>query len=180
MSIKAPRPESIGSSQDQSWREGVSSRVKILEKEVEVGLFSSLATLENTGSSETEVFTYTIPRNALLGSIFSFGLMGTWASGTGVARRIRVSLGGVTIFDTGILSVTSSTVSWSVSGEVLAVSSTSEKAGVSLISSYESLQAVSNYTALTLDLTTPLDFKLFLTGAATGEVKLESLKGLIK
>lgn len=164
-------PEKIDSERFRRWLEEV--QVHINRR----ATFYSVTQGACSGSGETDIFSSTIERNYLdhIGDSIEFMAAGTYAN-TANNKQIRVYLGSTVVFDSGALAITGAQ-DWCVRGELIRVTSTSQKIATIHVSSDSTLQALSDYKTATENLATDLTFKLTAQGGASNDIVGQMWKG---
>lgn len=130
----------------------------------------------NTGTSETVLFTYTIPANGLgvNGDRYEVQWSGVFVSSGTATRQLKAYLAGNNIFDTGALTV-SLAASWEIECTIMRVSATVVRYSISMTTEGAALAAytaVDEVTGLTLSGTNVLELKGTAggLGAATNDI----------
>lgn len=141
-----------------------------VRKPVDYGraLFDHFADAGNVGTGEDDLYSDTIPAGRLAnnGDKLSASYGGTFVSSATATRQVRAYFGGTLIFDTGALSLSSSS-SWTLYIDVIRVSSSVVRCMASLSTQGAALSAYTAYTEVTgLTLTNTQIMKI--TGEAAG------------
>jgi hypothetical protein len=119
----------------------------------------------NVGTGEDDLASFTVPAATLAvnGDRLEFEAAGTFAA-TANNKRIRVKFGATTIFDTGVLAITSAS-DWQISGTIVRTGAATQKCVVTWECSDTSLNPVPDYTTAAETLSGTVILKL--TGEAT-------------
>lgn len=147
-------------------RRTIDQIVAALEKTVTT-LYVSVTQAGCAAATETDLFTYTVPRGTLssVGDSLEFAACGTFASTASTNKTIRVKWGVLTIYNSGSLAITAASRYWSLRGSVTKVSATSQKCVTEISTNDSALVSSVTYTAATSDLAA--DVALKVCGQAT-------------
>lgn len=131
-------------------------------------IFENFTDVGNSGTSETDLYTYTTPANTLAtnGEQIQSEYGGVFVSSGTATRQVRIYFGGTAIFDSGALTLSLSSA-WTVYVTIVRVSSTVIRYAVSFTTQGAALSAytsVGELTGLTLSNTNILK----ITGQAAG------------
>lgn len=140
-------------------------------------LYQNTNQVAASGSSETDLYSYTMPANTLsaTGESVIIDITGTFAASANT-KTIRVKLGATTIFTTGALAITAAT-KWTLICKTIRVSDTSQKTTVTITSNpASSLLAPMDFTTSTETLSTSNILKVTGQGGASSDVVAEWVK----
>lgn len=127
--------------------------------------YSTTAT-GNSGSSETELYAYSVPGKTLRknGETIEFWFSGTMVAHATATRQIRIKFGATTIFDSTPKATTTS-YDFSVRGLIMRVSATSQKC-ITVMDTTQELFLITDYATTTETLSGAVSLRI--TGEAAG------------
>lgn len=170
-----------GTGANNEWLE--KSRIVFGVRNSSSSLFESFSDVGNGTTVETDLHTYTTPVSTLAinGEKILSNYSGTFVSSGTATRQIKVYFGGTVIFDTGAITI-SSTSSWDIKTKIIRVSATVIRYSVTLTTQGASLSAytsVGELTGLTLSNTNILKItgQAAGVGAATNDILLKLSDG---
>lgn len=155
----------------------VSSALDWVWKENQSVLAQSTTTAGNSGTTETDLYSYSVPANTLRkdGESLDFWFAGTLLGHATATRQLRVKLGAATIFDS---TAKTNTVAYdfSLRGTIMRVSNTSQKC-ISVLGTTQELFVMADYATATETLSSAVILKLTgqagAAGAATNDIVFE-------
>lgn len=156
----------------------VSSALDWVWKENNSVLAQSTTTVGNSGTTETDLYSYSVPANTLRqnGESLDFWFGGTFLGHATATRQLRVKLGATTIYDSTAQNNTTN-YEFSVRGTIIRVSNTSQKCITVLNSTQAQLFVFADYATAAETLSGALTLKLTGqaggVGAATNDIKFE-------
>lgn len=138
----------------------------------------STTTVGNSGTTETDLFSFSVPENTLRKDRESleFWFGGTLLSHATATRQLRVKFGATTIFDSTAQTNTTN-YEFSIRGQIIRVNATSQKSIVFLNTTQAQLFVFADYTTSAETLSSASILKLTGqaggVGAATNDIKFE-------
>lgn len=140
-----------------------------LTTKVSVGgtLNTSTTQTGNTASTETDLYSFSVPASTLLtnGNALHLECGGTFAGSANTDKRLRVKYGATTLYDSGALAITSA-ASWTLLANVLRTGAATQKGSAAFNSSSSVLTASAGYSAAAETLSGAVTIKI--TGQGTG------------
>lgn len=131
----------------------------------------NIASVSNTSTTETDLFTYTLPANGFSSDGESLQtIYGGQFAATVNNKRLRVYFAGTAIYDSGALAITAAT-DWAINVTVIKTSSSTARCITSISTSSATLIGSAQYTALTgLSFTGTNILKLTGQGGASSDI----------
>lgn len=132
-------------------------------------LFDHYADVNNSGTSETDLYTDTLVAGQLAnnGEKIEVIYAGIFTGAVSASQRLKVYFGGTAIFDSGALSIGVATDSWDLKVSVIRVSASVVRCSAALITNFATLSAFATYTEVT-GLTLANTQIVKVTGTAAG------------
>lgn len=139
-------------------------------------LYNNFSSVSNSGSTETDLFSYTLPAGTLStnGETVEGIVAGTFAA-TANNKTLRVKLGATTVFTSGSLAITSAT-DWSLSYVLIRVSDTSQKFIGTLSLSNSTTQSFTDYSTAAETLSVSNIINVTGQGTASSDITAEFTK----
>lgn len=151
-------------------------QLKVLLTVAHVTLYSSVTQTGNTAATETTLFSYVLPVNELSNMDgLAFEASGTFAATAAVDKRIKVKFGTTTIYDSGVLAITTAE-SWVLHGTITRSGNASQKCNVTITTSSSVLVAKAVYTAATESLSSSVTLTITGQGTNASDVVGERFK----
>ena len=139
---------------------------------------TSTITAGNSGTTETDLFSYSVPGDTLRkdGESLEFWFGGTLLGHATATRQLRVKFGATTIYDSTAQTNTTN-YEFSLRGQIMRVNATSQKSIVFLNTTQAQLFVFSDYATSAETLSNAITLKLTGqaggVGAATNDIKFE-------
>lgn len=171
--IPAPLdPKDLGRYVENELRR-VSSALEWLWLENPLVLAQSTTTAGNTTTTETDLYSYSVPSNTLRknGESLEFWYAGTLVAHATNTRQLRVKFGATTIFDS-TAKATTTAHEFSIRGLIMRVSATSQKC-ITVMDTTQELFVIADYATTAETLSNAITLKLTGQGVATNDINFE-------
>lgn len=151
----------------------VSSALEWLWLENPLVLAHSTTTAGNATTTETDLYSYSVPSNTLRkdGESIEFWYAGTLVAHATNTRQIRVKFGASTIFDS-TAKATTTAYDFSIRGLIMRVSATSQKC-ITVMDTTQELFVITDYATTAETLSSAVTLKLTGQGVATNDINFE-------
>lgn len=151
----------------------VSTALEWLWLENPLVLAQSTTTAGNTTTTETDLYSYSVPANTLRknGESLEFWYAGTLVAHATNTRQLRVKFGATTIFDS-TAKATTTAYEFSIRGLIMRVSATSQKC-ITVMDTTQELFAITDYATTAETLSNAITLKLTGQGVATNDINFE-------
>lgn len=125
--------------------------------------------VSNSGSSETDLITYSLPANALVnnGDVLEVKAWGVYAS-NGNNKTLKLNFGSQTILNTGAVAANSG--SWEIKATIVRLSATTQEISATIISGNSTVADSATRTAGTQTLSSNLTIKCTGQGTSSNDI----------
>lgn len=132
-------------------------------------LDANTTTVANSGSSETDLITYSLPADALVndGDVLEVKAWGTYAANAN-NKTLKLKFGSQTILNTG--SIAANSGSWEINATIVRISQNSQEISATIVSGNTSVVSSSTRTNGTQNLSTELNIRCTGQGSSSNDI----------
>lgn len=137
----------------------------------------SITQVGNGAGATTDIFSYTLPAGTYSANkqAYRFEAFGTFAATAATDKRVKALFGGVTIFDSGNLAITTAQ-SWFIEGILMRRDTTHALCMVQFRTSDAALVSTVTFTNANVTLTSDVAFKMQIGGTNASDVVAEAFR----